>query len=115
MLLQLFDSLDSIRINWPDSIRISRDGLSVGYKFNLLGQPSIRFAVFLGRGGLGEIQFKRTPKSFQAKSAKVRRIREILATIDPASPLVQFEAGGLLTIKEHEALESELSATENDD
>lgn len=115
ILLQLFDSLDSVRMNWPDSIRISRDGLFVGYKFKLEGKPGSQFIVFLARGGLAEIQFKRPPKSFQAKSARVRGIREILLSIDPLSPPVQFEAGGLLTTAEGEALESTLFAIENDD
>jgi hypothetical protein len=114
ILLQLFDSLDAIRINWPDSIRISRDGLSAAYKFKLTRKPSVRFVAFLGRGGLAELQFKRPPKSYQAKSAKVQGIREILAAIDPLSPAVQFEADGQISTAEEEALESELFEIEND-
>lgn len=114
VLLTLFDSSDDIRANWPDSIRISRDGLLVGYKFKLLGRPSIPFVAYLARGGLAELQFKRTPESFQAKSAKVRHMRGVLAGVDPRSPPIQFEMGGQLTVDEDETLDAKLYATEND-
>ncbi len=80
-LIQFFDGLDTIRKNWPEEIKIEPGTPMAGYQFAIEnnGEVDTRFVVFLGKGGLGEIQFTKTPVEYNNGTSKVVQIGKILS------------------------------------
>ena len=74
-LLQLFDCLDSIRQRWPDEIRIEPSKPLAGHKikFGSNGDSGVAI-VFLGNGGIGEVQFTKVPSNWNDKHVRVTEL-----------------------------------------
>lgn len=86
-LTQFFDGLDTIRKDWPEEIRINADMPIEGYQFVIKNSNKIytRFVLFLGKGGLGEVQFTKMPATFSEKVCKVTQIAEVLLNLPKLS------------------------------
>ena len=109
-LLQLFDALEPIRKGWPNSILLEPFAPLIGYQVSIQrdGNLHSRFVVFLGHGGLGEIQFAKRPSDFESRSVKISQLFATLES-DPALPRgLRFQFEKTLTEDEDQELEDSL-------
>ncbi|MCC4236950.1 hypothetical protein LL266_10580 [Vibrio anguillarum] len=109
-LLQIFDGLDTVRKKWPREIKICPDEPVTGYKFALKrnGKEYAIFNIFLGRGGIGEIQFEKMPSKFQSKVAKVGDIKAFLLKEKELPRETTYVFKGVVTDDEEQKLEEDL-------
>ncbi|EMF7390460.1 hypothetical protein V4F62_004522 [Vibrio parahaemolyticus] len=109
-LLQIFDGLDTVRKKWPKEIKIYPDEPISGYKFALekAGKEYAKFVLFLGRGGIGEIQFEKMPSKYQSKVAKVVDIQVLLSKAKELSCETTYVFKGVVTDEEEQRLEEDL-------
>ena len=102
-LLQLFDCLDSTRQRWPAEIRIEPLKAVAGHKvrFGSGGDQGVA-VIFLGNGGIGEIQFTRIPPIWIDKHARVTELARYCR--DELENQYPFEYCGEISQEEEEDL-----------
>ncbi|WP_166838481.1 hypothetical protein [Rheinheimera pleomorphica] len=109
-LLQFFDGLDSLRKNWAHDIKIMPDQSVIGFQFSVKKEHSLylRFVIFLGKGGFGEIQFIRKPELYQPRARKTKEVADLLkaASVVDGLHTVIFEK--IISENEEYDLEREL-------
>ncbi|MDG2713849.1 hypothetical protein P7M00_26020, partial [Vibrio parahaemolyticus] len=66
------------------------------------------FNIFLGRGGIGEIQFEKMPSKFQSKVAKVGDIKALLLKEKELPRETTYVFKGVVTDDEEQKLEEDL-------
>jgi hypothetical protein len=81
-LLQFFDGLDTLRKSWSDDIKIHSEHSIIGFKLSVKKKHSLylRFVIFLGKGGVGEIQFIKKPELYQPRVVKTKEVANYLKT-----------------------------------
>ncbi|MDX5050559.1 MULTISPECIES: hypothetical protein [Gammaproteobacteria] len=109
-LLQFFDALDTVRKKWPRDIKIGAANPVSGYKLSCTkgSATNLRFVVFLGMGGIGEIQFLKMPTEYNSKAAKVVDIKKILSESSSFCLEGLFTFNGMVSDDEEQNLEDEL-------
>ncbi len=109
-LLQLFDALEPIRKGWPNSILLDSTAPLVGHQLSIQRNDKLhsRFVIFLGHGGLGEIQFTKWPSDFESRSVRISQLATPLESDPSLPPGFRFEFEKTLTEDEEQALENSL-------